>query len=40
MRGVDGITESVDVNLGKLWKRVKDREACFATVYGVKKSQT
>ena len=40
MRWLDGITESVDVNLGKLWKRVKDREACFATVYGVKKSQT
>ena len=39
MRCFDGITESVDVNLGKLWKRVKDREACCATVHGVKKSQ-
>ena len=40
MRWLDGITKSVDMNLGKLWKRVKDREACFATIHGVKKSQT
>ena len=32
--------EPVDVNLGKLWERVRDREAWHAAVHGVMKSQT
>ena len=37
---MDGITDSVDISLRKLWKIVKDREARHAAVYGVTKSQT
>ena len=40
MRWLAGITDSVDMNLGKLQKMVRDREAWHAAVYGVTKSQT
>ena len=37
---LDGITDSMDMNLSKLWEIVKDREAWHATVYGVSKNWT
>ena len=40
MRWLDGITDALDMNLGKLKEMVRDREAWRATVHGVTKSQT
>ena len=40
MRLLDSITDGIDMNFGKLWGMVRDREAWHAAVHGVVKSQT
>ena len=40
MRWLDGITDAKDINLGKFWEMVRDREAWCGAVHGVSKNQT
>ena len=40
MRWLEDINDSMDMNLSKIWEMVKDREAWYAAVHGVAKTQT
>ena len=40
MKWLDGITDSMDINMSKLWEIAKDREAWHGTVHGVAKNWT
>ena len=40
MRRLDGVIDSMDMNSGKLWETVRDREAWQAAVHGVTRSRT
>ena len=39
MRWLDGTTDAMDMDLGKLWEMVRDREAWYITVHGITKSR-